>query len=162
MNEKIRYVLIQCYGNTARSPLAEYLGNFYSKKYNLKVQFDSAGFINAFDHMQPQSQEYLRAKGIDFSDFTPKIINERLLKDNDLILTMETSHKNSILREFDRFDGLNEKVFTLKEFNGDKENPDIIDPYYTSSSEYKKICKLIDNEMEKVVNIIDKINFSAK
>ena len=78
MTEKINKVLLVSMGNTARSPAAEYLAKYYSKKKGLEIRFDSAGFINAFSYMQPESQQYLNDKGINHSDFNPKIIDKEL------------------------------------------------------------------------------------
>ena len=44
----IKKILFVCLGNTARSPVAEYLARYYAIKYDLNLKFQSAGFINAF------------------------------------------------------------------------------------------------------------------
>ncbi|MFX1503933.1 MAG: low molecular weight phosphatase family protein, partial [Promethearchaeota archaeon] len=97
---RIRQVLFVCLGNTARSPAAEYLARDYAKKFNVDVEFDSCGFFNAFSYMQPESQKYLDNKGIIHSDFTPKIINRKLLEKQDLILTMESIQSKDIKDNF--------------------------------------------------------------
>ena len=79
-------------GNTARSPAAEYLAKHLKMKFQSdlnEINFDSAGFFNAFSYMQPESRDYLKSKGINASDFRPKVINKKLLEKQDLILTME-------------------------------------------------------------------------
>ncbi|MHA2400879.1 MAG: arsenate reductase/protein-tyrosine-phosphatase family protein, partial [Promethearchaeota archaeon] len=94
---RIKHLLFICLGNTARSPAAEYLAKDYCEKMNVELQIQSAGFINAFSYMQPESRKYLDSKGIDHSDFRPQLINRRLLEKQDLILTMEESHKDEII-----------------------------------------------------------------
>jgi len=156
--KKITNILLVCLGNTARSPVAEYLARYYAKKNDLDLSFQSAGFINAFSYMQPESHEYLESKGIDTSDFSPQLINKKLLKSNDLIITMERSHILDIIRSYSEIEDLKDKTFTLKEFNGEKQDLDIIDPYYASSKTYDKVLKSIDENVEKMVKKIIEIN----
>jgi len=138
--------------------VAEYLARYYAKKYNIDLNFQSAGFINAFSYMQPESQEYLSSKGIDHSHFRPQLINRKLLENQDLIITMEQSHVLDILTEYSDIDNIIEKIMTLKEFNGESTNIDIIDPYYTSTATYKKVLKIIDKNIEKLIEKIIVIN----
>ena len=155
---KISKVLITCFGNTARSPAAEYLARNYAKEKSVDLIFESAGFINAFSHMQPESQKYLDAKGIDHSDFHPQIINRKLLEKQDLIITMEKSHADKIKANYSEIVNLDKKIFTLKEFNGEIEDLDIVDPYYESTDTYKKVLRIIDDNIETMINKIIKIN----
>jgi len=155
---KISKVLITCFGNTARSPAAEYIARNYAKEKGVALIFESAGFINAFSYMQPESQEYLNAKGINHSDFHPQIINSKLLEKQDLIITMEKSHADEIRDNYSGIVDIDKKTFTLREFNGEKEELDIIDPYYESTNTYKKVLRLIEDNIEKMINKIIQIN----
>ena len=151
-------------GNTARSPAAEYLAKGLKKKYDKElndINFDSAGFFNAFSYMQPESRNYLKSKGIDASDFHPKVINRNLLENYDLILTMELSHSMDIIKNYSELKNINKKTFTLKEFCGEINDFDIIDPYYTNSNVYLKILKIIDKYIEKALLKIIEINKSV-
>lgn len=158
---KIKNVLFVCLGNTARSPAAEYLARYYTKKLDIDLEVDSCGFFNAFSYMQPESRKYLDSKGIKHSDFVPKIINRNLLEKQDLILTMESTHSLDIKRNFNNIRDIEKKTFTLREFNGETQNIDIIDPYYTSDETYRKIMKIIDNQvkqaLKKIIQIINSI-----
>ncbi|MCJ7650803.1 MAG: hypothetical protein MUP85_19505 [Candidatus Lokiarchaeota archaeon] len=154
----IENILFVCTGNTARSPAAEYLARYHAKKYGTDLKFQSAGFINAFTYMQPESREYLNRKDINHSDFIPQLINSNLLENNDLIITMEWSHKDEIVHSYPLIKNLAEKTHTLKEFNGAKEDLDIIDPYYTNRNTYQKIMELIDNQTKILILKIMKMN----
>jgi protein-tyrosine phosphatase len=158
---KIKQVLFVCLGNTARSPAAEYLARYYVKKNNSDLIIASAGFINAFSYMQPESQEYLNTRGIIHSDFQPQLIRRSLLEQQDLILTMEGSHSVDIITKYHSIEDIDKKTFTLKEFNGEKEDIDIIDPYYASNEKYKKVLVVIDQNVEKAIKKIISINSSS-
>lgn len=134
--------------------MAEYLARYYAKRYNLALSFKSAGFINAFSYMQPQSQEYLNSKGINHSDFRPQLINKPLLEKQDLILTMEKAQSIEIIKNFFNINDIDKKVMTLKEFTGDSSNPDILDPYYTNSDTYSNILKIIESNIKKLIQKI--------
>lgn len=159
---KIKNVLFVCLGNTARSPAAEYLARYYTKKLDIDLEVDSCGFFNAFSYMQPESRKYMDSKGIKHSDFIPKVINRKLLEKQDLILTMEHIHSHDIVKDFNNIKNIDKKTFTLKEFNGETHNIDIIDPYYTSADNYKKVLRIIDENVEKAVRKIIEINDSSE
>lgn len=158
---KIKRVLFVCLGNTARSPAAEYLARYHGEKMDADLEFDSCGFINAFGYMQPESQKYLDEKGIKHSNFIPKIINRRLLENQDLILTMESTHATDIIKNFGNIEKVKDKTLTLKEFNGEFQSIDIIDPYYTSNATYRKVLNIIDSQVEKAIKKIISINKST-
>ena len=156
MNAFIRRILIVCSGNTARSPVGEYLAKLYAQKHNVDLHIESAGEFNAFTYMQPESQDYLNSKNIDHSDFNPKTLSFSLLKKQDLIITMTEHHKENIINDFSNIQDVENKTFTLKEFNGRK--GDVIDPYYTNRATYMEVMKDIDNLIEKMIQKIKQIN----
>jgi protein-tyrosine phosphatase len=157
---KISNILLVCLGNTARSPVAEYLARYYANKKGVELTIESAGFINAFSYMQPESRKYLKEKRIDHSDFCPQIINRKLLDKHDLIITMEESHASEIKGNYSGIAGIDKKTFTLREINGNTEELDIIDPYYTSATTYKKVLRIIDENIEKMIDKIIQNNNS--
>ncbi len=151
---KVKQVLFICLGNTARSPTAEYLARYYAERNNVDLTFSSAGFINAFSYMQRESQEYLNSKEITHSDFIPQLINRELLENQDLILTMESSHSIDIINNYRSIENIDKKIFTLREFNEEPGDIDIIDPYYASNETYKQVLKIIDQNVEKAIKKI--------
>ena len=158
--DKIKRILFVCLGNTARSPAAEYLARFYAKLNDVDLIIESAGFLNAFSYMQRESQKYLNSKKIAHSDFQPRLITSALLKNQDLILTMEKSHSRDILNTYSTITNIEKKVYTLREFNGEVQDIDIIDPYYTSTETYRKVLKIINENVKKAIQNIQKINDS--
>ncbi|MHA1724889.1 MAG: arsenate reductase/protein-tyrosine-phosphatase family protein [Promethearchaeota archaeon] len=160
----IKRILFVCYGNTARSPVAWALARELKKEYEElnDVEFDSAGFINAFNYMQPESRAFLNSRNVYHADFVPKIINQRLLAKQDLILTMEEIHKLQILKNYSDIVDIEKKVFTLKEFNGENKDLDIIDPYYADSKTYEEILTIIEKQVREMIQNIIKNNKNKK
>ncbi|SJZ48300.1 low molecular weight protein arginine phosphatase [Selenihalanaerobacter shriftii] len=105
-------ILFVCTGNTCRSSMAEYIFNHLAN--NEKYEVESAG-ISAIEGatVSAQAEQVMGEKGIDISDHEAQKINEELIEEVDLILTMTHQHKNSILNMVPES---RRKIFTLKEF----------------------------------------------
>ena len=95
-------------------------------------------------------------------EFHPMLITKELIEHQDLIIGMERYHLIKLKKKFkdlkERFKG---KLFTLKQFNGaDKHDLSIPDPFKTGSNNYNKILDIVDENVEKLVKKILKINES--
>ncbi|MFX1503934.1 MAG: low molecular weight protein arginine phosphatase [Promethearchaeota archaeon] len=164
---KIKKVLFYCAGNTCRSPFAEAFATWlkHSKfKDELKdVEFDSAGIYHYYETAQPGTVNYLKSKGIDIGDFKTKRIDSELLKNQDLILGFEQKHHiNKLKRKFKNLENLNEKLFLLLEFAGERENLEIKDPFYLDQEEYNKVLERIEKAVLKTIERIIEINSAEK
>ena len=166
-SNKISNVLFICYANTCRSPAAEYIAKgLKQNKYKNELKnlnFDSAGWHDAFDHAQPETINYVQAKSLDMSDFRPKILTRELLKKQDLIIGMERYHLVKLKNNFrDIKKHLDGKLFTLKQFNGatKKEDINIPDPYKTGIENYNRILRIVEENIEQLVQKIIEINNS--
>ncbi|MFX1322132.1 MAG: hypothetical protein ACFFAQ_10860 [Promethearchaeota archaeon] len=162
---KVKRILFICYANTCRTPAAEHLARFYTNQYGLKdVIFDSAGWHDAFSNAQPETINYIKKKGINIQAFHPKLITRELIENQDLIIGMERYHLIKLRKKFkDLKENLKGKLFTLKQFNGaDKHDLNIPDPYKTGVENYNKILDIVDENVEKLVKKIIKINESNK
>jgi len=92
------------------------------------------------------------------SNFRTKRVDEDLVSKQDIILTFEQKrHINKLKRRFKNLN-LDEKVFLLLEYAGDKENLEIEDPFYLEQEEYNKILKRIEEGVLKAIDKIIKIN----
>lgn len=102
-------VLFVCTGNTCRSPMAEALLKY--KSPNTHVQ--SAGiFAGENGRANHHTIEALRQKGITL-DHLSQPVTEKVLHWADLVITMTTQHKQSLILEYPY---MQDKYYTLKEY----------------------------------------------
>lgn len=145
-------ILVVCTGNTCRSPMAEGILNNVLSNYGEKykdVEVQSAGLFT-MDGLSPSKEAIVAMKeyGIDIKDYSSNQITRDMINNADLILTMTSNHKKSILKSIPN---VKDKVYTLKEYAyGIKE--DVLDPYGQSIDVYKKTAKEIKDAVKKIVS----------
>jgi protein-tyrosine-phosphatase len=135
-------ILVVCSVNTARSPIVEgYLVEFF-RSLGLNIEVNSGGIAsNARDGMliSLDAKLVMKEEGIDLPEDATSIDlkkHQKYLANADLILTLTEQHKRAIfqLNGTKRF--FNGKVFTLKEFAGEK--GDIKDPSMKGVEGFRK------------------------
>ncbi|WP_373897939.1 low molecular weight protein arginine phosphatase [Haloimpatiens sp. FM7315] len=142
-------ILFVCTGNTCRSIMAEAI--FKSFNDNNCLEAYSAG-TSAFPH----SKASLNAVNVVMDNLNYDIenreaiqINEKIVMECDLVLTMTESIKNSMTLNFPKF---SEKIFSLGSYLGKKD--DIIDPYGSNLKNYEKTFFQLK---DKLIMLIGKI-----
>ena len=160
---KVRNVLFLCSGNTSRSPGAEYIAKWLKEtkfRDDLKnINFDSAGLYSYFKTPREGTAIYLKSTGIDFSDFEGKQIDEDLLLKQDIILGFEEKwHIRKFKRKFKNTKNLDDKVFLLFDFIGEKDDIEIPDPIDFEPEEYQKVMEKIEFGVERALKKIIEIN----
>lgn len=152
-------IIFVCTGNTCRSPMAErLLIKMYreDKSFEGELEVVSAG-ISALPGQgpNPKAVSVLKEEGIDLTDHVTTNLNREIIDSADLILTMTSAHKERIKAMVPE-GGLENKLYTLKEFAGKAES-DILDPFGQPLEVYKKTR---DEIKENLKLILGKLNHS--
>jgi len=151
MSKKIIFV---CTGNICRSAMAHGYMQKRLKDVNLEEDYiiESAG-TNAYtgDRATDFAIKAMQKYNTDITKHRATYIEESDVKEADLVLCMTFAHKSRVLN---RYPKLKEKVFTLKEYMGEKEYLDIDDPWGFSMDVYtscaKEIVYYVDKLIEKI------------
>lgn len=108
------HVLFVCTGNICRSPTAERLAIAYASRVGVqKFEASSAGIRAVIAHsIHEQSALVLSQLGVDASNFAARQLTPRIASAADLILTMTTRHRESVLELNPR---LMHRTYTLGE-----------------------------------------------
>jgi protein arginine phosphatase len=142
-------ILFVCTGNTCRSPMAEAI--LKNKKIE-GFEVRSAGIYagNGYD-ASGQAKVVLDENNIPH-DHQSRSLTETNIDWATIILTMTASHKAAIAQNFPKSA---DKIYTLKEFVGEGENLDVMDPFGgdlgTYRTTYEELEKLIDLAIRRLI-----------
>jgi protein-tyrosine-phosphatase len=113
------------------------------------IEVDSAGTGVGLDSATPEAIECMAEYGLNLNSHQPKSINSHLVQWADLILVMESRHKDMVLS---RFPQAEKKTHLLSEYVG--ESGDVPDPYLQGAEIYQKCAatlqSLLKNLAEKL------------
>ena len=145
-------ILMVCLGNICRSPLAEGILKQKIKEKELSWQIDSAGTSSWHIGELPDSRSIATAKtyGIDIRDQRSRQLIAADLQEFDLILAMDTSNYNDILRLANK--DQRDKVKMILNFSYPKENRAVPDPYYNDG--FEQVYQLLDTACDKLIQHI--------
>ena len=152
-------ILFVCTGNTCRSPMAEYLLKDMLRNREIDDWTVKSAGIAVFSggDMSSKALKVLKEDKIEVDDHKATQINNDLLKEADIILTMTSSHKEHLrsIKEISE-----KKLYTLKELIEDDDELDILDPYGQSLKVYKdtrdEIREALNSLLSKLHELISK------
>lgn len=142
-------ILFVCTANICRSPMAEYYLRKKFQEGNSCFEVKSAGFLEGNCAISENSKAVLAENGIFADNHFSTQLDEDIVRQSWLILTMTEQHKSNLLK---KFPNAANKTFTLSEYAGF--NQDIDDPYGLDINQYRdtfmKIKTRIDLIWEKL------------
>lgn len=142
-------VLMVCLGNICRSPLAEGILKKHTLEEGLDWEVDSAGTSGWHVGELPDHRSIATAKqhGIDITNQRSRQFTSSDLEYFDLILAMDTSNYNDILRFATTKQS--EKVKMILNYFFPKENRSVPDPYYNDG--FEGVFNLLDQACGKII-----------
>jgi protein-tyrosine phosphatase len=146
----IMKVLTVCLGNICRSPLAEGILKKLSFERGLEWIVDSAGTSDWHEGEPPcqGSIEVARQAGIDISKLRGRQVDKNDFQKFDLILAMDTSNYNNLLK-MSPAEEHNNKIEMILNYSFPGENRSVPDSYYTGN--YKEVFELLYDSCVKII-----------
>lgn len=125
-------ILVVCLGNVCRSPVAEFL--FRRELGERDIRVSSAGLGALVGRpMDKHAIELLQSGGIDASRHRARQLESSMLREADLILTMEHRQMGSVARLAPEASG---KVFLFDKWH---DGGDVPDPYRCSRRVFEQV-----------------------
>jgi len=144
----MKNILIVCIGNICRSPIGE--GLLQAKLPELNVS--SAGIFAMVDYpADPYSVAIMAERDIDISAHRARQIDDEIVSNSDLILTMEKRHNKKIQS---MFFGTTGKVHLIGKWLNDRE---IADPVGKDERTFRVAMANIERGLDLWVNQIRKL-----
>lgn len=102
----------------------------------IDISVSSAGLMDMRGgRAREEALEIIRRLGVDISRHRSKHLTGDMVKDADIIIVMESSHRDTILNQYPESSG---KIFLLSKFGNEKgREEDIADPYGGSIFNYR-------------------------
>ncbi len=147
-------VLFVCTANICRSPMAAGLFNALVEDRGLTFQAQSAGTAALVGKpAAPYTHQIANELGLDFDGHRARQVDETMIRDADLVLTMTPQHRDTLRRNFE---DSKEKIYTLPEYSAGDPLGGIADPYGHSIGAYRASAQEILHHVELVVERLER------
>ena len=153
-------ILFVCTANICRSPMAGALFRMIAAEKGVEGDWliDTAGTwgregMNASEG----AQAVMQARGIDLSNHRSRIVNRGIIEAADLVLTMESGHKEALQVEYP---DLASRIYLLSEMAGG--SAEISDPIGGPLSNYEETAREIERILREGFRRIERLAGSAR
>ena len=146
-------IMFICTGNICRSAMAHLMLLKKAQEQNKNIEVYSCGvWAENGDIPTYEGITVMKEYGIDLSTHKATNIKNSKIEEMDVILCATNNHKRNVIL---MYPNLKDKVYTMKEYAGYKENDlDISDPWGYGMDVYKKCAKEIEICIEKILEKI--------
>lgn len=140
-------IMFICTGNICRSAMAHAIMQKKIAESGKKSEIYSCG-IYAEDGDVPTREaiNVMKKYNVDLTSHRATNIKKSNIENMDIILVATLAHKQMVINMYPK---LKEKVYTMKEFAGYKENLDIKDPWGFDEKTYERCAEEIISCIEK-------------
>lgn len=142
----IKSVLFVCLGNICRSPIAEGVFRHIVTQRGFADQFriGSAGLGSWHIGRPPdqRAQDAVRGMGIDISDIRARRVTPGDFESHDLILAMDRSNRNALMRMAPA--RYSEKIKLFLTYAPNLSVQEVPDPFFGDTANFNYVCQLID------------------
>lgn len=144
-------ILMVCLGNICRSPLAEGILKQKIEEHKLDWLVESAGTgsWHIGELPDPRSVHTARNKGIDITDQRARQLKPADLDSYDLILAMDSSNYNDIVR-YAFTEEQKVKVQLIMNYLNPDLNENVPDPYWDDNG-FEKVYDMLNAACEKII-----------
>src|SRR3990172_3011468 len=138
---KIKKILFVCTANICRSPMAEViLKENLRNSGNTDISISSAGLMDMKGgRARDEAIEIIRNLGVDISHHRSRHLTDDMIKEADMIIVMEASHRDNILGRFGNEKGIER---------------DVADPYGASVFYYRTAFREISFYINGLLNFL--------
>jgi protein-tyrosine phosphatase len=149
-------ILIVCTANICRSPVGEaLLKDKLEKRGILDWSVKSAGtWAQVIRGASQYSVEIMAEQGFDITNHQAEMLDISHMEDSDLILCMESGHREALMAEFPLYAN---KVHLVSEMIG--KNYNISDPYGQPKRAYYRmvddLTKIIDEGVDRIIEAVE-------
>jgi protein-tyrosine phosphatase len=154
----VRRLLFVCLGNIIRSPLAEQLFSDLARQSGVADNFsvDSAGTGDWHSGQSPDPRmvETAAKHGLTLGG-TARQVRPNDLDDFDLILAMDESNRADLL-ELARTPGQRGKIRMLREFDPQRDDFDVPDPWYGGRGDFEQTYQIIERSVRGLSEALER------
>ncbi|WP_022935316.1 low molecular weight protein-tyrosine-phosphatase [Mesomycoplasma moatsii] len=138
-------IVFVCLGNICRSPMAEFIAKYYTKRRKIKnLEISSCGTANYHEgqQMHHETKVILDRYDIPRFGFRAKVINKEIFDSANYILVMDNLNYEDVVNKF----GQNKKILKITDFCSLNYN-EVPDPWYSKNFEetYEILLNSINN-----------------